>query len=334
VVEEPAPVVPEFSGKMKKKARSQVKVTPWKRFEYQSREGPGAVTLSHVRPLDDPLKNQNGFLKVNKPMDLRRYDDASYAAKLQSAAWTRAETDELMRLAEQFGGRLVVVHDRWPVPRFAPRSLEQIKERYYEVQRLLARDPAGEFVFDLAGAVARKRHMELLYNRNGNEVWEEFEAKNEFERVAAELAKAHAAPARARALMTALERGVRDYAAAAAASAVKSESRKSDAWSPSDARGKPKKRPKLKNSQTGGGETAADGVGAAQLPAAVDGYLRNVLSVPIRPSGSAESAAAHAELRGCVMVLLDMQVLLSQKLYQVELLKEQIAGLEQDKPGV
>ncbi len=330
LVIETSPVVPEFSGRMKKKAKSSLKVTPWTRFQYANKEGPGAMMLTHVRPTDDPNKCVNTFLKVNKAVNLQRYNDASYEAKLRSTAWTREETDELMRLAELIDARLVVMHDRWGPP-FAPRTLEQIKHRFYEVQRLLSPDPKNAFVFDYDAAVKRKRHEEILYNRNGFEVWEEYEAKQEYEAVAAELAKAKAAPARARALMTALEHGVRESAMAnssfGSALNAKSESRKSDAWSPSDARGKAKK--KTKSGSVADMSAVGGSGGSGQLPAAVDAFLRNDLAVPIRPSANSEAATAHSELRHCVMALLDMQVLQQQKQYEVEVLRAQLAALEQ-----
>jgi DNA methyltransferase 1-associated protein 1 len=209
VIEE-SPIVPAFVGPMKKKAKSGKRVTPWTRFEYQNKDGPGAITLSHVRPLDDPNKNVNVFLRFNAKSKIFVYTNDDQYRLVESKSWSREETDALMRLAEQFDGRLLLVHDRWDGP--TPRSLDEIKARFYEVQQRLASADSelSKFSFDLEGSVKRKRHAEILYNRNGNEVWEEFEAKKEFEPVAAELAKAKAAPGRVRTLMTALDQGLKE----------------------------------------------------------------------------------------------------------------------------
>ena len=329
-VEEASPVVPAFSGKMKKKAKSALKVVPWTRVQYASHDGPHPVMLSHVRPLDDPVRTVNSFLRMNKAYAFSRYSDAQYEKKLRSDEWTREETDHLMSLVELFEGRLIVVHDRWEAP-WRPRTLEEIKQRFYETQRALGNTFGVEskqgFVFDVEGARLRKRHAEILYNRNGFEVWEEFEAKKAFEPVAAELAKCKVATGRARQLIHALEHGVRDYATAVAASslpsAVKADKKKNAAWSPSDAKSKPKK----KTSSFSGGIGLAGGL-TTQLPAAVDGYLRNTLGVPIRPSAHPKAAAVHSELRNNVMVLLDLQVLLQQKQYERELLRLQLEQLQ------
>ena len=84
------------------------------------------MLLTHVRPLDDPLKETNAFLRFNLPLQMLRYDAATYQRKLRSDDWTKEETDALMELAERFDARLVVVHDRWQL---RPRSLEEIKVR-------------------------------------------------------------------------------------------------------------------------------------------------------------------------------------------------------------
>ncbi len=51
------------------------------------------------------------------------------------------------------------------------------------------------------------------------------------------------------------------------------------------------------------------------------------LNVPLRPSANKDAAAAHADVRAHVMLVLDMQTLLQQKKYEVELLKLRIAAL-------
>jgi len=61
------------------------------------------------------------------------YSDEEYQRHLQSETWTKAETDHLMDLARRFDLRFIVMKDRWDRERFSDRSVEDLKERYYNV---------------------------------------------------------------------------------------------------------------------------------------------------------------------------------------------------------
>lgn len=58
------------------------------------------MTLTHVRPLDDPVKETNTFLRFNLPLKVERYTDEQYQRLLVSSDWSREETDMLMQLVE------------------------------------------------------------------------------------------------------------------------------------------------------------------------------------------------------------------------------------------
>jgi hypothetical protein len=113
------------------------------------------------------------------------------------------------------------------------------------------------------------------------------------------------------------------------ASAVKSESKKNEAWSPSDTTLKSKKKGRPTKAVAGGAVIATSivGGGGAAFAAQVDNYMRS-LNVPIRPSANKAAAAMHAEVRSHVMLVLDMQTMVQQKKYEVELLKLRIAALK------
>lgn len=63
------------------------------------------------------------------------YTDTEYNTHLQSETWTRAETDMLLDLAKRFDLRFTIMCDRWN--RDKPRTVEDIKERYYEICGIL-----------------------------------------------------------------------------------------------------------------------------------------------------------------------------------------------------
>ena len=65
------------------------------------------------------------------------YTDAEYQLHLSCDGWSRSETDHMMELAKRFDLRYVVMHDRWNTDKFSKRSVEDIKERYYNIANIL-----------------------------------------------------------------------------------------------------------------------------------------------------------------------------------------------------
>lgn len=224
--EEVAPVMPVFSGP-RKKAKPSKPVRKWEAVSYVNKEGPGSLQLMHVRPVNDPNRAHNTFLRLDKKAQIFTYTDAQYEASLNSADWSREETDRLIELAIQFDGRLLLVADRWIDFAGKKRDLEDLKARFYFIQNAL--NPT-EFRFDAEGAKRRKRHFEILYNRSGHEVWEEFELKKKHAPIAEELQRAQSVATRTRALQNALQTGVKDYLAARTKSDPESSGKLRTSW--------------------------------------------------------------------------------------------------------
>lgn len=65
------------------------------------------------------------------------YTDAEYQQHLSGDNWARGETDHLMELAKRFNFRFIVMHDRWNRDRFSKRTIEDMKERYYNIASTL-----------------------------------------------------------------------------------------------------------------------------------------------------------------------------------------------------
>ncbi|KAE8886398.1 hypothetical protein PF005_g10538 [Phytophthora fragariae] len=86
------------------------------------------------------------FARFNVKCDTTSFTDEEYEAALASHVdpmmkWTKEETALLLKLCQRFDLRWVVVSDKYnsnPIAKTAPRSMEDIKYRYYEVTRLLA----------------------------------------------------------------------------------------------------------------------------------------------------------------------------------------------------
>ncbi|KAI1762201.1 hypothetical protein GGR53DRAFT_502559 [Hypoxylon sp. FL1150] len=112
----------------------------------------GAKQESKAEQLDDST-----FAKFNVQVDIPQYSDDQYNSNLVSRLWTKDETDYLFGLARDFDLRWPLIWDRYEykpklpdqatneegvgstnprtamVPASRPRSLEDLKTRYYEV---------------------------------------------------------------------------------------------------------------------------------------------------------------------------------------------------------
>ncbi len=67
------------------------------------------------------------------------YTESEYQQCLQTDGWSKTETDHLLELCRQYDLRFPVVHDRWDRSKFAARTIEEMKERYYDICNCLNR---------------------------------------------------------------------------------------------------------------------------------------------------------------------------------------------------
>jgi DNA methyltransferase 1-associated protein 1 len=65
------------------------------------------------------------------------YTDTEYLQHLHNDSWSRQETDHLFDLCRRFDLRFIVIRDRWDRSRFPDRSVEDLKERYYDICAIL-----------------------------------------------------------------------------------------------------------------------------------------------------------------------------------------------------
>ncbi|KAI8470122.1 MAG: hypothetical protein J3K34DRAFT_521591 [Monoraphidium minutum] len=158
------------------------------------------------------------FAKYNKKCPVFRYDEEEWATLIHDAGsnWSRPETDHLLDMVEAYDQRFIVIADRWDFPRGPPRSLEDLKERYYGVARklLIAREgtdaalsnhPLVKHPYNGAQDRQRKAALMSLLDRDtsqeekDNAVLEQarqIEERRRAEQAAAQAAAAAAAQAR------------------------------------------------------------------------------------------------------------------------------------------
>lgn len=65
------------------------------------------------------------------------YTEPEYQQHLQLDNWSKQETDHLFDLCRQFDLRFTVIQDRWDSTKFSKRTIEDLKERYYDICNLL-----------------------------------------------------------------------------------------------------------------------------------------------------------------------------------------------------
>ncbi|TYZ66374.1 hypothetical protein PybrP1_011478 [[Pythium] brassicae (nom. inval.)] len=151
-----------LSLQQKWRQRRAIPAVKWQRkpFRNPARAGlageseAAGLTLSHwMKAHAEPTDYV--FARFNIACDVTRYSAEEYEHavaphKDPNAVWTREETDALLALCARYDLRWVVVADRYNASPAAktttPRSVEDLKYRYYEVTRLL-----GEYRDRVAG---------------------------------------------------------------------------------------------------------------------------------------------------------------------------------------
>lgn len=173
----PIAVAPD--NKFKNTPNWRQKVTPWTKAKFKNRARDDDLQLSHwVRGLPDEDEVYR-FSRYNTKLNIPEWTNDDYAL-FKSDSWTLEETRYLFDLAKKYDLKWFVVHDRYS---YSTRSIEDLKERYYEVcSALLKKDPnlspadqdlLTQMQYSKASELERKAHLEHLLSRTPAEVAEE-----------------------------------------------------------------------------------------------------------------------------------------------------------------
>lgn len=170
------------------------KVRPWKWMPFTNPARKDGLVLNHWRRSQDEGKDYP-FARFNKVVEVPTYTELEYSHHLVTTGWAREETDHLMDLARRFDLRFIVMQDRWDRETFSPRSVEDLKERYYGIVEKLERVHGGttgvaeqtkkQFVFDADHERRRKEQLRRLYNRTEEQLEEEEMLKQELRKIEA-----------------------------------------------------------------------------------------------------------------------------------------------------
>lgn len=168
------------------------RVRPWQWAPFVNPARMDTLRLNHWQRVGDEQR-EYPFAKFNRCADVPKFTDSEYQQHLQADSWSRAETEHLMTLCSRFDLRFAVIHDRWDRQSYSRRSIEQLKERFYNICSILGRiRGAGEvshllanFVFDAAHETRRKQQLVQLYSRTPEQVEEEQQLMAELRKIEA-----------------------------------------------------------------------------------------------------------------------------------------------------
>ncbi|XP_074593338.1 DNA methyltransferase 1 associated protein 1 isoform X2 [Brevipalpus obovatus] len=165
------------------------KVRKWKWMPFQNPGRTDGFMLNHWRRVGEEGREYQ-FARFATKVAIPAYNDVEYQQLLNIDNWTKGETDHLFSLCRRFDLRFIVIQDRWDKINFPiPRTVEDLKERYYSVVNILteARTIPGQELkikyFDADHERRRKEQLTKLYDRTSDQVEEEQKLLEELRRI-------------------------------------------------------------------------------------------------------------------------------------------------------
>ncbi|PPQ65952.1 hypothetical protein CVT26_010714 [Gymnopilus dilepis] len=163
-------------------AGSKVK---WELRAFKNPARSDSLELRHWEKVTPDGPGEYPFAKYNVQPNTYTYTQDEYTRFLEDKEWSKEETDYLFNLVRDYDSRWYIIHDRYEYPNGPPRSLEDLRDRYYSVCRKLIRHRpwAGDelakaalvssFQFDKDREVMRKKYIMSLENRSQDQIAEE-----------------------------------------------------------------------------------------------------------------------------------------------------------------
>ncbi|KAH8396768.1 hypothetical protein KR215_003931 [Drosophila sulfurigaster] len=180
------------AGYKQNKARlGMKKVRKWEWAPFSNPARNDAAVFHHWKRVSDDSTDYP-FAKFNKQLEIPSYTMTEYNAHLRNNIqhWSKVQTDHLFDLARRFDLRFIVMADRWNRQQHGNKTVEELKERYYEVIALLAKAKNQSiekktFVYDAEHERRRKEQLEKLFKRTTQQVEEEQMLINEMKKIEA-----------------------------------------------------------------------------------------------------------------------------------------------------
>uniref|UniRef100_A0A915HZ93 DNA methyltransferase 1-associated protein 1 n=1 Tax=Romanomermis culicivorax TaxID=13658 RepID=A0A915HZ93_ROMCU len=192
------PLVPSAAAKMggykNVKARLGMrKVRPWRWTKFANPARKDNLQLSHWHRVEEEEEDKPyPFAKFNKVLEIK-YPNTEEIKTLQYADdnWSQAELEHLFDLCSKFDLRWPIVHDRFDSKTFKNRSMEDLKDKFYNVSNQLIKAAAPTdsepalMHFDAQHERLRKEQLKKLWNRTEKHVEEEEMLVDELQRIEA-----------------------------------------------------------------------------------------------------------------------------------------------------
>ncbi|RHZ60859.1 hypothetical protein Glove_350g176 [Diversispora epigaea] len=179
----------------KAKPNLRKKATQWIYKPFVNNLRSDGLQLNHWTKVSSDEANLDYRLtEYNKSVDILEYTDEEYQKYLADKDWTREETDYLFSLCKKYDLRFMVILDRYEYQN-KERTMEDLKDRYYSVcKKILQVRPMvpgaadkGHLIalnsYDKSKEERRKKHLRLLYSRTPDQIQEEEELLEEYERI-------------------------------------------------------------------------------------------------------------------------------------------------------
>ncbi|CAH1767063.1 5148_t:CDS:2, partial [Entrophospora sp. SA101] len=181
--------------KAKPHIKQQAAHWEWKEFTNPKRNDD--LKLKHWTKVTTSTEKKNNLIidSNNNPINVEKYSDEEYNKYLIDKDWSKEETDYLFDMCKKYDLRFIVIHDRYDFPN-KTRTIEDLKDRYYsackkilQIRPMIPGNPSdkGTMIalnsYDKAKEELRKKNLCLLYRRTNEQIKEEEELLEEYERI-------------------------------------------------------------------------------------------------------------------------------------------------------
>ncbi|KAG5652415.1 hypothetical protein H0H81_005063 [Sphagnurus paluster] len=157
----------------------------WEYRAFKNSARQDSLELRHWVKASTPADEEYPFVKYNVSSNVFTYSQDEYTRFLEDKEWSKEETDYLFQVARDYDVRWFIVHDRYDFPGGTPRTVDDLKDRYYSVCRKLVRNRPWEgdetsksqliltYHFDKERELTRKKYILSLENRTPEQIAEE-----------------------------------------------------------------------------------------------------------------------------------------------------------------
>ncbi|XP_026461639.1 DNA methyltransferase 1-associated protein 1-like [Ctenocephalides felis] len=182
------PLLPTETGCGYKQTKARLgmrKTRPWRWIPFTNPARTDGAVFHHWRRVTDEPK-EYPFAKFNKQLNIPSYTDEEFQTHLKgNSNWEKPQTDHLFDLAKRFDLRFVIMADRWDKEAHGSKTVEDLKERYYEVCGILTKLKGEKkvYVYDADHERKRKEQLRRLFDRTEEQIKEEETLMNEMKKI-------------------------------------------------------------------------------------------------------------------------------------------------------